>query len=1237
VVISLIALVTSCSAPESSVEVKTTREEAVANCDARGKCIKDPKGSVLYNDDIITKNNILKRSQNETLLTRLMNLTDEPRLLVTTDTMENLMRGVTIIGALENCDSLKKIEGENPTLSQLKSLAQGRYKVCVAYIGEGLVKRIYALDAIEVDKTPPVVQVGLTASGPTENSAQLTWQKASDNLSLEGTLSFYAYTSTSHSLTSLDDVQQYGNQASVQVINSTTFVIKNLQGNTLYHAAIVVMDEAGNQALVGATDLQTLADLTAPSSPSIIINASASITTTTSSNLTLSAGDASEMYITNTATCSSGGSWETYNTSKSTWILSQTNATATVYAKFRDIANNETECVSDSIVHDNIAPQPPAITIASKTFNASFTTSIQQNAVSDSNFKEFRYTTTVTEPTCSSGTASSTQPTSITIPASNTTLKVITCDQAGQASTVAQATYTFDNTRPSVTISSTAQANTNVSPIPFTISFSESVTNFVISDLTVSNGTTSGFSGSGNTYTVNVIPSAQGAVTIDIAADVAQDAATNGNTAAIQLSRTYDTVSPSSPSLSINSGANYTSSTASTLTLSADGSPDQMYITNTAGCASGGSWEAYATSKSWTLGQTNSTTTVYAKFKDLAGNETACVNDTIIHDNNVPQTPVIVDASKSFNSSFMTSIQQNSTPDTNFKEFRYTTTGIDPNCSSGTASSTQPTSITIPASNTTLKVITCDQVNLASAVVTSVFTYDITPPNAPNVMGITPTANTTPAWTWSSGGGGGNGTYRYKLNSPDLSSGATETTSSSFTPGSPLAETTHRLYVQERDSSGNWSTSGSFDIQVVIPPAAPTLATPYRYTSSLGINWSSVSGATSYNLYWSTSAGVTTDSTKISNVSSVYTHSPLTGGTTYYYKLAAVKSGIEGTLSNEVNAVPYTFVAPTISTLLPNSGSAAGSTAVTITGSGFQSGATVTIGGNSATAVTVVNSTSITATTPAGSAGSQNVVVTNTDGQNATLTGGFLYRPACAGDCYLEGTSPNYAQDLAIGTERQGPSDVTMSLQFADGISGFKIWKEKGGTRILNATGVVVNGWQKQLTRAGTAFSAADFTTGSNITGRVCPPNVFLSHSNMTATGRCLYYDAGTVGMLRLDAAAGSGTESEDWLSDWSTAATGRGTGLSHYEGNIKTCADKGMRLPVMYETTMNTPPNMLPSGDSITPTWAGSANGVPAAGTLSWTSGGYPAGTTRFWCWSGTSSSYWDSYFERYVRCVLP
>ena len=83
--------------------------------------------------------------------------------------------------------------------------------------------------------------------------------------------------------------------------------------------------------------------------------------------------------------------------------------------------------------------------------------------------------------------------------------------------------------------------------------------------------------------------------------------------------------------------------------------------------------------------------------------------------------------------------------------------------------------------------------------------------------------------------------------------------------------------------------------------------------------------------------------------------------------------------------------APTVGAISPHSGTTAGGTPVTITGTGFLAGATVKVGGSSATGVTVVSSTSITATTPAHSAGSASVVVTNTDSQSGTLSNGYTY------------------------------------------------------------------------------------------------------------------------------------------------------------------------------------------------------------------------------------------------------
>jgi hypothetical protein len=98
-------------------------------------------------------------------------------------------------------------------------------------------------------------------------------------------------------------------------------------------------------------------------------------------------------------------------------------------------------------------------------------------------------------------------------------------------------------------------------------------------------------------------------------------------------------------------------------------------------------------------------------------------------------------------------------------------------------------------------------------------------------------------------------------------------------------------------------------------------------------------------------------------------------------------SSMFGTL--KVNQV--TNPAPTITGIAPTSGSDAGGTAVTITGTGFLAGATVKFGGTAATNVSVVSATSITATTPAHASGAVDVVVTNTDSKSATLPQAFTF------------------------------------------------------------------------------------------------------------------------------------------------------------------------------------------------------------------------------------------------------
>ncbi len=155
----------------------------------------------------------------------------------------------------------------------------------------------------------------------------------------------------------------------------------------------------------------------------------------------------------------------------------------------------------------------------------------------------------------------------------------------------------------------------------------------------------------------------------------------------------------------------------------------------------------------------------------------------------------------------------------------------------------------------------------------------------------------------------------------------------------------------------------------------------------------------------------------------------------------------------------FTYIpAPTLTAIGPTNGSANGGTQVTLTGTGFRTGATVRFGGVEATSVTVASATSITATTPAHAAGSVDVVVRNPDGQTGTLANGFAFNPVAAP------TLTSLTPDHGLST---GGTRVTLTgANFAQGAT-----VTFGG---VAARDVVVS--------STTSLSA---TTGGHATGRV--------------------------------------------------------------------------------------------------------------------------------------------------------
>ena len=217
---------------------------------------------------------------------------------------------------------------------------------------------------------------------------------------------------------------------------------------------------------------------------------------------------------------------------------------------------------------------------------------------------------------------------------------------------------------------------------------------------------------------------------------------------------------------------------------------------------------------------------------------------------------------------------------------------------------------------------TNDKTNISISITSSTF-VDTTAPSNPSVSinsGASSTTSTSVTLTLSATDTVGVTGYCAKESSTTPSSNdscwtsVTSTTSYSATVSFTLSsgsvgDNTKTVYVWFRDSAGNVSASASDSITLTVydttAPSAPTGVSASAGNGQVTISWSSVSGATSYNIYWSTTSGVTkTTGTKLTGTTSPYTHTGLTNGTTYYYVVTAENSAGQSTESSEVSETP---------------------------------------------------------------------------------------------------------------------------------------------------------------------------------------------------------------------------------------------------------------------------------------------------------------------------------------------
>ncbi|HKS25131.1 MAG TPA: IPT/TIG domain-containing protein [Thermoanaerobaculia bacterium] len=206
--------------------------------------------------------------------------------------------------------------------------------------------------------------------------------------------------------------------------------------------------------------------------------------------------------------------------------------------------------------------------------------------------------------------------------------------------------------------------------------------------------------------------------------------------------------------------------------------------------------------------------------------------------------------------------------------------------------------------------------------------------------------------------------------------------------GTPIANATNSFYYA--------SVAGSYDVVVtqnscgsvpsnaivvtITPPPSAAITTPATLTAGAAGTASIADAGPSAYYSWSISNGFIDSGYGTRTIS-------YTVGSVGAVSLSAYVS-VPGCSDQRSVTVK---IAPDISTVSPANGVIAGGTPLTITGSGFQVGAAVSVGGAAATNVQRVSSTTLTAITPVHTPGAVNVVVTNPDAVTATKTNAFTY------------------------------------------------------------------------------------------------------------------------------------------------------------------------------------------------------------------------------------------------------
>ncbi len=535
------------------------------------------------------------------------------------------------------------------------TLSEGAHAISAVIVDQaGNISNPYPSVSVTVDTTPitpsainrvatdNIINLAEKTAGVTLSG---TIASGSTNVTVEGNNATVTGTSWSYTLT-VDDYTAMGEGAEtidvvVTAANSTTATsTRDITIDTIAPTGLTINAIATNDAINAAEKT--------PVGGGVGVSVSGTAENNAVVTLTLGAGNIHKVIADGT------GAW-TYALTAADYTSIGTGTTITATAT--DAAGNVSTAVSKAIIVDTAAPLLTSFTLTTATDSGTASDGKSNDATPDFTFTAETGATLemqigggsfVSVGTGTGAAQTITAPTTMSEGPNAVTLRAT--DAAGNV-TARTLNYTLDTTVPTVTITEDESSTGNIAGgnITYKFSFSEPVSGFTVDEITVANGTKGTFTAVSSTvYTLVVTPTAgfEGNVTVDVASNVAMDAAANGNTVATQSVQAVDmlapaiTIDPISTDDLINK-AEAASGVVSGTTTAENG---QVVTVKVNGMAIG---TTAVTNGVWSLSSIDGSQlldgdyVITAEVSDIAGNLTVSASRTMTVDQTVA-TPTVV-------------------------------------------------------------------------------------------------------------------------------------------------------------------------------------------------------------------------------------------------------------------------------------------------------------------------------------------------------------------------------------------------------------------------------------------------------------------------------------------------------------------------------------------------------------------------------------------------------------------